>query len=127
MELKFTGTLASAVTFVVPSNKKMYRLDHAGTSHTVTVKVSGQTGVVLNPGDKRLVYCNGTDIVVADSYIANAAQVVTAPSSHSSTGTAGQLAVDDSGSPPVPHLYICYATNLWAQIALDGSGFSVIF
>jgi hypothetical protein len=68
--LKFTGALASAVTFVVPNGKKFYRLHHAGTVHTVTVKVTGQTGVTLNPGDVRLVFCNGTDIVVAENIFA---------------------------------------------------------
>jgi hypothetical protein len=65
--LKFTGTLASAVNFIVPSGKHFFRLHHAGTAHTITVKVTGQTGVTLNPGDIRLVYCNGTDIVAAES------------------------------------------------------------
>ncbi|HZQ25255.1 MAG TPA: hypothetical protein VFA89_20880 [Terriglobales bacterium] len=114
--LKFTGTLASAVTFVVPNGKKFYRLHHAGTAHTVTVKVTGQTGVTLNPGDYRLVFCNGTDIVAAESIQELAANKDVA------NGYAGLdssaklkfsefpdprvscLAYDDTASPPTPEL-----------------------
>lgn len=73
--LKFTGTLPNNATINVPNNKKFYRIHHAASgAFTVTVKVAGQTGVVLNPGDIRLVYCNGTDIVQGDSYAASSEQ-----------------------------------------------------
>jgi hypothetical protein len=136
--LKFTGTLASAVTVNVPSNKHFYRLHHAGSAHTVTVKVSGQTGVTLQVGDI-LVYCNGTDIVIAEnvfellankdaasgyagldasSLLKTATELWHSPPSNSgSTGTAGWVAYDAN------FLYYCYATNSWARIAWDSIGF----
>jgi hypothetical protein len=68
--LKFTNQASpdADITVNVPSNKHFYRLHHAGSgSHNVIVKVSGQTGVTLAPGNVRLVYCNGTDVVVAEN------------------------------------------------------------
>jgi hypothetical protein len=89
--LKFTGTLASAVTFNVPATKHFYRLEHAGTAHTVTAKVAGQTGVLLNPGDIRLVR---TDVFLADSAIGGSAvPLVAAPAHWNSAGVAGSMAV----------------------------------
>ena len=73
--LKLTGTLASAATVIVPNNKRPYRLYHAGSAHTATVKVTGQTGVTLNPGDIMLVYCNGIDIVIAQNAVTGLATV----------------------------------------------------
>ncbi|HWZ82841.1 MAG TPA: hypothetical protein VNW47_09465 [Terriglobales bacterium] len=65
--LKFIGTMIGDATVVVPDNKHLYRLEHASINpsigdYTITVKVAGQTGVVLNPGDKKLVYVDGTDV-----------------------------------------------------------------
>lgn len=66
-----TGALLADISLLVPTNKKFYRFHHNALhpsigDYTVTVKVSGQTGVVLYPGDRKLLYCNGTDIVACD-------------------------------------------------------------
>jgi hypothetical protein len=49
----------------VPANKKLYFIYNNTNSGTVTVKVSGQTGVVVPNGAKVAVVSNGTDIVQA--------------------------------------------------------------
>jgi hypothetical protein len=69
-----TGTLTASVNLIVPAVMKFYRFHHAALhpsigDYTITVKVSGQTGIVLQPGDRRLLYCNGTDIVEGDSTV----------------------------------------------------------
>lgn len=43
------------------------------------------------------------------------APLVTAPSTHTSTGTPGQIAYDGSGN-----FYWCYATNSWSRIGSGG-------
>src|SRR5579872_1770067 len=68
------GTITASINLIVPATMKFYRFHHNAIhpsvgDYTVTVKVSGQTGVVLQPGDRRLLYCNGTDIVEADSTV----------------------------------------------------------
>lgn len=66
--IQFTGALPNATTIVFPNNKKAYRLQHSGTGgFTITCKVTGQPGILLNPGDIKEVYCNGTDIVQGDN------------------------------------------------------------
>lgn len=67
-----TGAITASIALIVPANKKFYRFHHNAIhpsigDYTITVKVSGQTGVVLYPGDRRLLYCNGTDIVEAEN------------------------------------------------------------
>jgi hypothetical protein len=69
-----TGTLTASVNLIVPAVMKFYRFHHNALhpsigDYTITVKVSGQTGIVLQPGDRRLLYCNGTDIVEGDSTV----------------------------------------------------------
>src|SRR4029077_2601867 len=99
-----------------PSGKHLYRLHHAGSgAHNVIVKVSGGTGVTVAPGAKHLVYCNGTDVFVAENVYTNAP--VAAPASSTSTGAASTWAYDSG------FLYICYATNQWARIAYTSTSF----
>lgn len=68
--ITLTGTLTGNISLIMPANKKLYRIVHSAFdpsigSYTVTVKVSGQPGVVLSHGDKKLLYCNGTDVEFA--------------------------------------------------------------
>lgn len=68
--ITLTGTLTGNISLIVPANKKLYRFVHNAFdpsigSYTITVKVSGQPGVVLSHGDKKLLYCNGTDVETA--------------------------------------------------------------
>ena len=67
--IKLTGVLTASISYKLPANKKWYRIYNTttGGSYTVTVKVSGGTGVVLQQGQKRLVYCNGTDIFTLEN------------------------------------------------------------
>jgi hypothetical protein len=67
-----TGTITATINLIVPATMKFYRFHHNAVhpsigDYPVTVKVTGQTGVKLYPGDRRLLYCNGTDIVEADN------------------------------------------------------------
>lgn len=59
---QLTGTPGGASTLTVPAYEKPY-LIHNNCGSTVTVKVSGQTGVAVANGKKALLYCNGTDVV----------------------------------------------------------------
>jgi hypothetical protein len=63
MFLELTGT--GGGTLVVPNNRKLYYVYNNTASGTVTVKVSGQTGVQVPNGAKVVMVCNGTDVVPA--------------------------------------------------------------
>ena len=70
MYLEFTGT---GSTVIVPSNKKLYFVYNNCASGTISFKVSGQTGVSVSAGDKKILVSNGTDIVEATTYITSSA------------------------------------------------------
>jgi microcystin-dependent protein len=60
------GTLGSAANLVVPTSNKFYAVRNATTGgYTVTVKTSAGTGVALANGFTQLMYCDGTNVVLA--------------------------------------------------------------
>ena len=65
--LNLDGTPGGAATLEVPAIEKNYIVKN-GTGETVTIKVSGQTGVAIPDGKTALVYNNGTDVVTAVDY-----------------------------------------------------------
>ena len=74
--LEFTGTPTAGHTVTVPASQKSYILFN-NTNVSITVKVSGQTGVTIAVGKKALVYNNATDII----------EVVNAPVGEATTQT----------------------------------------
>lgn len=70
MFIECTGTLSANRNLVVPANKKLYFIyNNTSGGFDVTVKVSGQTGVSVPNGEKKILVSNGTDIVEATSYL----------------------------------------------------------
>ena len=67
MYLKLTGTGGSTLT--VPTNTKLYFIFNS-TASAITVKTSG-AGVSVPAGAKTVLLCDGTDIVVAENYLAS--------------------------------------------------------
>jgi hypothetical protein len=67
MYIELTGTGGTNTNLIVPSNKKLYFI-YNNASGAVTVKVSGQTGVSVAVGEKKILVSNGTDIVEATTY-----------------------------------------------------------
>lgn len=63
--LEFTGTLTGNIDVIVPSTYYRNYIVYNGTSgaYTLTVKVSGQTGVEVTQGKRMIGYINGTDFV----------------------------------------------------------------
>ena len=66
--LDLDGTPGGAATLEVPAIQKFYIVKN-GTGEQVTIKVSGQTGVVIPNGKTVVTYNNGTDVVTAIDYI----------------------------------------------------------
>ena len=64
LRLNLTGTTGGARDLIVPAIQKPYIVNN-GTADTITVKVSGQTGVAVPAGRSYLLYNNGTDVVNA--------------------------------------------------------------
>jgi hypothetical protein len=70
MFIELTGTLTGNRDLIVPANRKLYFIyNNTSGGFSVTVKVSGQTGVAVPSGQKLIVVSNGTDIVEATNFI----------------------------------------------------------
>ena len=68
MYIELTGTGGINTVLAVPANKKLYFI-YNNTTGAVTVKVTGQTGVSVPAGQKKILVSNGTDIVEATTYL----------------------------------------------------------
>jgi hypothetical protein len=62
------GAVSAAGTINVPAIQKPYVIIN-GSSYTVTVKVTGLTGVAVPAGKRLIVYNNGTDVSVQTDYL----------------------------------------------------------
>ncbi|MGI9143375.1 MAG: hypothetical protein ACR2IJ_09335 [Fluviibacter sp.] len=64
----FTGVLTGNRNIIVPPTVQQYWVANNTTgSYTLTVKVSGGTGVNVNQGARTIAYSNGNDVVLADT------------------------------------------------------------
>ena len=100
MFIEMTGALSfSTTSLIVPANKKMYFIfNNTSGGFAVTVKVSGQTGILVPNGKKVVLTCNGTDIVEAHTAIVGNATMggtlgVTGATTLSSTLAAGATTI----------------------------------
>jgi hypothetical protein len=109
------GTLSANANLIVPAVNKLYVVRNATTGgYSVTVKTSAGTGVTLVNGFTQVMYCDGTNVVLASVPIRasdaslgsiTATKVVIADSSTSEllritqTGTGNALLVEDSANP----------------------------
>ena len=68
MAYRFTGTLTGARTIIIPATVQQYWIDNRTTgSFTFTVKVSGTTGVTLTTNERGIYYCDGSELLDADT------------------------------------------------------------
>jgi len=62
------GTLTTNMEVLIPATIQQYWISNdTSGAFTLTVKVAGQTGVVIPQGSRGIYYCNGTDIIDADT------------------------------------------------------------
>lgn len=129
MYIEMTGALTAVRNMVVPSNKKLYFIYNNTTGgYSVTVKVSGQTGVVVPNGKKMVLVSNGTDVVEAINYFSAGGTVtsVTASSPLASSGgaapniTLGTVTVANGGTGLTSYVVgdIIYASGTTTLSAL---------
>ena len=97
MFIEMTGALTfSTTSLIVPANKKMYFIfNNTSGGFAVTVKVSGQTGILVPNGKKVVLTSNGTDIVEAHTAIVGNA---TMGGTLGITGTTTAAAINASGT-----------------------------
>jgi hypothetical protein len=64
----FTGALTGNRNIIVPATVQQYWVTNSTTgSYTLTVKTSAGTGVTVSAGARAILYCDGTNVVDADT------------------------------------------------------------
>ncbi len=67
----FTGLLTGNRSIIVPSTVQQYWVSNQTTgAYTLTVKTAAGTGIVVAAGARSILYCDGGNVVAADSAIA---------------------------------------------------------
>ena len=66
--IALSGTLTGNRNLIVPAVSKIYVIrNNTSGSYTVTVKTAAGTGVVVTQGAQAIVYCDGTNVLLAHS------------------------------------------------------------
>lgn len=64
----FTGTLTGNRSIIVPATVQQYWVNNATTgAYTLTVKTAAGSGVNVTAGSRSILYCDGTNVVNADT------------------------------------------------------------
>ena len=65
---RFTGTLTGNRVVIVPTTIQQYWVDNETTgSYTLTIKTAAGTGYIVPQGTRAILYCDGTNVVNADT------------------------------------------------------------
>tara|TARA_R110001599_G_scaffold73381_4_gene202897 strand:- start:359 stop:1564 length:1206 start_codon:yes stop_codon:yes gene_type:complete len=65
---RFTGALTGNRNIIIPATVQQYWIDNRTTgSHTFTIKVAATTGVTLATDARGIFYCDGTELLDADT------------------------------------------------------------
>lgn len=65
---KLTGVLTGNRNIIVPALVQQYWINNATTgSYTLTVKTSAGTGIVVAQGESQILYCDGSNVVEAET------------------------------------------------------------
>jgi hypothetical protein len=86
LRLNLTGTTGGARDLIVPAIEKLYLVNN-GCADTVTIKVTGQTGIAVPAGKTMFVYNNGTDCVNAITHLTSLTLATALPVASGGTGS----------------------------------------
>jgi hypothetical protein len=131
--LNLTQALGSAGTLNVPAIQKPYMIINA-TGQTVTVKVTGQTGVAVPTGTRTFLYNNGTDVGVFQNYFSSLTLGAALPIASGGTGTTsttfvnlatnvtGTLPIANGGTGTTSTTFVNLATNVTGTLPVANGG-----
>lgn len=104
-ELLIIGSLASAATINFSGRGGFWIIyNNTSGAFSLTVKVTGQTGVVVPQGTSQIVFCNGTDLQFAVTSASASAEVAVASASTTDIGALGSSFVAISGTATIASL-----------------------
>lgn len=103
--IEIAGTLVSASNIVFTGRGGVWVIKNGTSgSYSLTCKVSGQTGVQIGQNDTKIVYCNGTDISLANPEAPVSSEVTVASASTCNVLGAGSEFVAVSGTATITSL-----------------------
>jgi len=119
MFITLTGAMTAQRNVVCPSYSKLYYVTNNTTGgQSILFKTSGGAGVVVLPGQRAGLYCNGTDVLVADSQSTSSGVEVDVASA--ATTTIGGLAsnkVRITGTTTITSLGTLYIGPVFLRFA----------
>ena len=86
LRLNLVGTSGGAQDLVVPAIEKLYIVNN-GCADTITIKVTGQTGVAVPAGKTMFVYNTGVDCTDAITHLRNLTLATALPVASGGTGS----------------------------------------
>jgi hypothetical protein len=86
LRLNLVGTSGGAQDLIVPAIEKLYIVNN-GCADTITIKVSGQTGVAVPAGKTMFVYNTGVDCTDAVTHLRNLTLATPLPVASGGTGS----------------------------------------
>ena len=86
LRLNLTGTSGGAQDLIVPAIEKLYIVNN-GCADTITIKVTGQTGVAVPAGKTMFVYNTGVDCTDAITHLRNLTLATALPVASGGTGS----------------------------------------
>jgi hypothetical protein len=119
---QFSGTLLADMVIIVPTTVQQYWVDNSTTgTYTLTVKTAAGTGVVVSQGARSILYCNGTNVLTADT--GGISIPLTIAQGGTGSTTANGALVNLGGTSLGISLFTAAATsNVWAALGPAPSG-----
>lgn len=119
---QFSGTLTGNMQIIVPATVQQYWVDNNTTGpYTLTVKTLAGTGVTVIQGSRQILYCNGTNVVAADT--GGIAVPISVAQGGTGATTANAALVNLGGTSLGTTIFTASTTNsVWAALGPAPSG-----
>jgi len=119
---KFTGVLTGNRNIIVPNTVQQYWVDNQTTgAFTLTVKTAAGTGVTVTQGARAIVYCEGTNVVAADT--SSVAVPINITNGGTGASTAGAALINLGGGATGITLFGATTTaTAWSALRIAPSG-----
>lgn len=113
---RFTGTLTGNRTVIIPATVQQYWIDNQTTgAYTLTVRPSAGTGVNVAQGSRGIYYCDGVDLIDADTATVSYPILVSQGGTGATTASAARI---NLGSTTVGDALFTAASQAAAYAAL---------